>query len=51
MIPGSGMVITLVKLCAAALPACVVYAALAWLLKVSEFKAALGFLKKTNNET
>ena len=51
MLPGSGMVVTLVKLCAAALPACVVYAALAWVLGVSEFKAALGFLKKTNYET
>ncbi len=41
-----GMVVTLIKLCIAALPACVLYAVLAWILKITELRAGLSFLKR-----
>lgn len=45
-LPGAGMVMTIVKLCAAALPACIAYIALAWVLRVNELKTALGFVHR-----
>lgn len=43
---GGGMILTLVKLCIGALPACVVYLGLAWILRINELMNALGFLKR-----
>ncbi|MCI5892010.1 MAG: murein biosynthesis integral membrane protein MurJ [Clostridiales bacterium] len=40
-----GTVITLVKLCIAAIPSCVIYLALAFVLKISEMKTALEFFR------
>ncbi len=37
---GSGTILTLVKLCIAAAPACVVYLILSWILGVTEIKTA-----------
>lgn len=41
-----GTVMTLLKLCIAALPACIVYAALAALLRVNEIKAAMAVVRR-----
>lgn len=46
MLPGSGLVMTLIKLCIAAVPACGVYALLSGVLKIKEFKTALALIKK-----
>ncbi len=43
---GDGQIATLVRLCIGALPALIVYIALAGLLKTCEFKQVRGFLKK-----
>lgn len=41
-----GMIVTLIKLCIASLPACVLYAVFAWILKITELKVGLSFLKR-----